>query len=81
MKPIEILKNGGEKLVIETRQYRGHDILSVRTWYFNLEEQQWRAARQGLNMSLNRWKQIMPHLSQLLNEAERESVFSRNAMK
>jgi Transcriptional Coactivator p15 (PC4) len=68
--PVEIIKNGGERLVIETKEYMGYDILSVRVHYFNHSEQAWRPTRKGLNMSLNKWREILPHLSHLLNEPQ-----------
>jgi hypothetical protein len=81
MKPVEILKCVGEKLVIEKKDYRGHDMLSVRMWYFNHSDQKWFPSTQGLNMTFRNWRKIMPHLTQLINEQDNEKGFAKDSLK
>ncbi|WP_136524650.1 transcriptional coactivator p15/PC4 family protein [Geomonas ferrireducens] len=67
MTAFELPLNGGEKIKVGVKKYRGVEILSIRKWFLNAYEQKWFPTTKGINLSVQRWRQILPELERLLD--------------
>jgi len=74
MAAFEIATGCGEKLRVGVKKYRGANILSVRKWYLNAHEEKWFPTQHGINLSCNRWREILPELVRLLDPDEEDGA-------
>ncbi|RMF94368.1 MAG: transcriptional coactivator p15 [Nitrospinota bacterium] len=65
-------KNAAEQIYVSLREYRGHQLIDVRT-YYQTEEGEWRPTKKGVSISVDLFpelKQAIVNLEKRLRERE-----------
>ena len=60
-------KNSREEIRVQLREFKGHQLLDIRTFYFTSEGGEPKPSPKGVSMSLR----LLPHLTEAILEAER----------
>ena len=63
----ELERSPTEKLIIESRNYKGHDIVSLRIYYL-ADEDEWRPTKKGITFRREQFDEVMDALSKIKNE-------------
>ncbi|MEW5795881.1 MAG: transcriptional coactivator p15/PC4 family protein [Candidatus Zixiibacteriota bacterium] len=63
----ELERSETEKLVIESSQYKGHDLVSLRI-YFLSQEQEWLPTKKGVTFRRDQLDEVLGFLNQIKDE-------------
>lgn len=63
----ELERSPTEKLIIESSNYKGHDIVSLRIYYL-ADEDEWRPTKKGITFRREQFDEVMDALSKIKNE-------------
>jgi len=63
----ELERSPTEKLIIESSNYKGHDLVSLRIYYL-ADEDEWRPTKKGITFRREQFDEVMDALNKLKNE-------------
>lgn len=67
---VEVVKNASETLRVERTEYNGHDLLAIRVFTGRPGDPAGRPTKKGLTLRPQTWREVLPALEALLEEAE-----------
>jgi hypothetical protein len=62
----ELERSETEKLVVESSNYKGHDLVSLRI-YFLSKEDEWLPTKKGVTFRLDQLDEVLDFLTQIKN--------------
>jgi len=63
----ELERSDTERLIIESSNYKGHDLVSLRT-YFLSKEEEWLPTKKGVTFRRDQLDEVLGFLTQIKSE-------------